>query len=169
MTPADLLVEAYGRLSHAVPAAVEGLTVDQLSARLDADANSIGWLVWHLVRVQDDHLAAAFDTEQRYTAEGWAERFGLPFDDAEHGYGHTSEQVAAVRVEADLLVGYFRAVHERTLELLSGVTADDLDRVVDRSWDPPVTLGVRLVSVLEDCLQHVGQAAFVRGALERGA
>ena len=167
MTPADLLVEAFGRLSHAAPAAVEGLTTDQLAARVDPEANTIGWLVWHLTRVQDDHLAQAFDAEQRYTAEGWAERFALPFDDAEHGYGHTPEQVAAVRADADLLVGYFRAVQSRTLELLASVTAEELDRVVDRSWDPPVTLGVRLVSVLEDCLQHAGQAAYVRGVLER--
>lgn len=168
MTPADLLVEAFGRLSHAVPAAVEGLTPDQLAARVDTEANTIAWLVWHLTRVQDDHLAQAFDAEQRYTSEGWNDRFALPFDDAEHGYGHTPEQVAAVRADADTLVGYFRAVQTRTLELLSSVTAEELDRVVDRSWDPPVTLGVRLVSVLEDCLQHAGQAAYVRGVVERG-
>ncbi|MFP5219470.1 MAG: mycothiol transferase [Actinomycetes bacterium] len=167
MTPADLLVEAFGRLSHTVPAAVEGLSPEQLSARLDPDANSIGWLVWHLTRVQDDHVAKAFGTDQRYTADGWAERFALPFDEHDIGYGHRSDQVAAVQADAALLTGYARAVQDRTIELLSGVTAEDLDRVVDRSWDPPVTLGVRLVSVLEDCLQHVGQAAFARGLLER--
>jgi hypothetical protein len=58
-------------------------------------------------------------------------------------------------------------VHARTQQLLSRVTADDLDRVVDRRWDRPVTLGVRLVSMLQDALEHAGQAAFVRGVLER--
>ena len=52
---------------------------------------------------------------------------------------------------------------------MSGLTDADLPRVVDERWDPPVTLGVRLVSVISDCLQHAGQAAFVRGILLRSA
>lgn len=167
MTPAELLLDGYGRLPHLVHAAVDGLTPEQLSARLDPEANTVGWLVWHLSRVQDDHVAKAFETQQLWASDGWAERFGLPFDDGDIGYGHTADQVAAVRADAPLLAGYADAVVGRTLELLAGVGGDDLDRVVDRSWDPPVTLGVRLVSVLDDDLQHAGQAAFVRGVLER--
>jgi hypothetical protein len=168
MTPAEVLLEAYERLPGLVDAAVHGLSLEQLTARLDPEANTISWLVWHLARVQDDHLAGAFGTEQVWTSQGWAGRFALPFDVAVHGYGHTPDQVAAVRVEAELLMGYFDAVHTQTRTLLSTVSSDELDRVVDDSYDPPVTLGVRLVSVLEDDLQHAGQAAFVRGVLERG-
>jgi hypothetical protein len=168
VTPTEVLLEAYERLPGLVEAAVHGLSVEQLTARLDPEANTIAWLIWHLTRVQDDHLAAAFGTEQVWTSQGWAERFALPFDISEHGYGHTSEQVAAVRADADLLAGYFGAVHAQTRSLLATVTSDELDRVVDTSYDPPVTLGVRLVSVLEDDLQHVGQAAFLRGVLEQG-
>lgn len=168
ITTAELLVEAYGRLPDLVTAAVEGLSVEHLHARLDAGANPIAWLVWHLVRVQDDHVAGAFEVEQVWTREGWARRWDLPLDDDDLGYGHSSEQVAAVRVDdPDLLLGYARAVHVRTVELLTLLADDDLDRVVDASYDPPVTLGVRLVSVLEDDLQHAGQAAYVRGVLER--
>lgn len=167
MTPAEVLLEAYERLPALVDAAVHGLSLEQLTARLDPEANTIAWLVWHLARVQDDHLAAAFGTERVWTSQGWAERFALPFDVAVHGYGHTPEQVAAVQVEADLLLGYVHAVHAQTRTLLSTASGDELDRVVDDSYDPPVTLGVRLVSVLEDALQHVGQAAFIRGVLER--
>ncbi|MCX5392453.1 DUF664 domain-containing protein [Streptomyces sp. NBC_00094] len=167
MNSAGLLVDAFGRVREAVHEAVEGLTEDELGARIDPDANSIAWLVWHLTRIQDDHLAGAFDTEQLWTADGWAARFALPFPDGATGYGQSSAQVAAVRASAELLLGYHDAVHARTVELAGTVTNADLGRVVDTSWDPPVTLGVRLVSVIADDLQHAGQAAYVRGVLER--
>ena len=168
MTSAELLVDAFGRVREVVHGAVGGLSSEQLSARLDDDANSIAWLVWHLTRIQDDHVAHVADTEQVWTSQGWMERFGLPFDAWATGYGHSSDDVAAVRVgSGDLLTGYYDAVHEHTIRYVQGVTDTDLDRVVDERWDPPVTLGVRLVSVIEDDLQHGGQAAFVRGILER--
>ena len=164
MRSRDLLLYAYDQIQQTLRAAVSGLTPDQLEHRVAADANPIGWLAWHLLRVQDDHVADVAGNEQVWTAEGWADRFALPFDPAATGYGFTSEQVAAVRVpSADLLLGYAEAVGARTAEFLGGLTDDDLDRVVDERWDPPVTLGVRLVSVLSDDLQHVGQAAYVRG------
>lgn len=165
-----LLEESYGRIPELVHAAVDGLDADRLAARLDPEANSIGWLVWHLARVQDDHVAAVAGTEQVWTSAGWNERFGLPLPDHDIGYGHSADDVARVRVEdPELLTGYYDAVHERTLDYLRGLSDDDLDAVVDDAWDPPVTLAVRLVSVLSDDLQHAGQAAFVRGVLDRRA
>ena len=107
-------------------------------------------------------------TEQAWTADGWAERFGLPFPAGSTGYGHGSDEVAAVRADADLLLGYYDAVHTRTLSYLDTLADADLDRVVDDRWDPPVTLGVRLVSVADDDIQHAGQAAFIRGIVGRG-
>ena len=80
-------------------------------------------------------------------------------------YGHSPEEVARVRAPAELLAGYHAAVADRTAEYVRGLTAADLDRVVDEHWDPPVTLGVRLVSVVGDTTQHLGQAAYVRGLL----
>ncbi len=168
MTSAELLADAFGRIREVVHDAVDGLSPDQLAHRLDADANSIGWLIWHLTRVQDDHVSGLAGTEQTWTSEGWAERFALPFDEADIGYGHNSEQVAAVRVESPkLLTGYHDAVYEQTIAYVSTLSDDDLPRVIDRSWDPPVTLGVRLVSVIGDDMQHAGQAEFIRGILER--
>ncbi|MDP9444429.1 MAG: DinB family protein [Actinomycetota bacterium] len=169
MTPgaADLLVDGFGRVREVVDAATAGLTLDQLTWRADAEANTVAWLVWHLTRIEDDHLAAAFGTDQVWTSVGWAERFDLPFADTATGYGQSSADVAAVRVDSTVLTGYHHAVHEQAVALVRGVDADDLGRVVDDSWDPPVTLGVRLVSVLSDALQHAGQAAFVRGLLDR--
>ncbi|MER8231247.1 DUF664 domain-containing protein [Streptomyces sp. NPDC094049] len=167
MNSAGLLVDAFGRVREAVHEAVEGLGEDVLAARVDPDANSIAWLVWHLTRVQDDHLAGAFGTEQLWGADGWRERFGLPFPVGATGYGQTSAQAGSVRVPGELLLGYQDAVHARTAELVGTVTNADLERVVDTAWDPPVTLGVRLVSVIADTLQHAGQAGYVRGVLER--
>jgi hypothetical protein len=168
MTSAELLVDAFDRVRGVVHRVVEGLSPEQLAFRVDPEANSIAWLVWHLTRIQDDHLAGAFQAEQVWTSQGWVERFGLPFDPRDTGYGHGAEEVAAVRVDSgELLVGYHDAVHQQTTRYLDRLTDADLGRIVDRSWDPPVTLGVRLVSVIADDLQHAGQSAFVRGILQR--
>jgi uncharacterized damage-inducible protein DinB len=164
---ATLLLDGFDRVSESVHAAVEGLSDDQLTFRAGPDANTIAWLVWHLTRIQDDHVAAAAGTDQQWTAAGWAGRFALPFDDKATGYGQSSDEVAAVRASADQLAGYHEAVHEATARFVEGLSDADLDRVVDSRWDPPVTLGVRLVSVITDDLQHVGQAAYVRGLAER--
>lgn len=161
----ELLAAAFDNIAGVVDAAVEGLTPDQLAQSPAPGANSIAWLVWHLTRIQDDHVADVAGSEQVWTADGWARRFDLPFDDAEHGYGMDADDAAKVRADAELLAGYHHAVHARTTEYLATLSDTDLDRVVDTNWDPPVTLGVRLVSVVTDDLQHAGQAAYVRGLL----
>lgn len=168
MTSSALLTEAFDHVRDTVHAAVADLTEDQLAARLDADANSIAWLVWHLTRVQDEHLAGVSDLDEVWTAAGWNDRFGLPFPDAAIGYGQSSADVAAVRVPADLLVGYHDAVHTQTVTYLrDDLPDDDLERIVDERWDPPVTLAVRLMSIVNDTTQHAGQASFVRGIVLR--
>ncbi|HEU5472673.1 MAG TPA: DUF664 domain-containing protein [Actinophytocola sp.] len=164
MTSAQLLTDAFERIREEVHHAVDGLTPEQLAYRIDGRSNSIAWLVWHLTRVQDDHMADLAGAEQVWPA--WAGRFALPLDEADTGYGHGPEQVGLVRVDsAELLTGYHDAVHETSLRFLSTITDDDLPRIVDRAWDPPVTMAVRLISVISDDLQHAGQAAFVRGLL----
>ena len=163
MTPAELLTDAFDRVLQTATAAVDGLTDEQLAARPAPDANPIGWLVWHLARVQDDHVADAAGTEQVWTAQGFVDRLGLPFDSDATGFGMSTEEVGHVRVSAELLTEYLRAVHAATTSYVAGLAAEDLDRIVDERWDPPVTLGVRLISVLSDDLQHAGQAAYVRG------
>lgn len=166
-SPSELLVDGFGRVREEVLAVLSGLTRAQLAFRVDDDANPIGWLVWHLTRVQDDHIADAAGVEQRWTAEGWVDRLALPFDRLATGYGQDSAEVGRVDVDAALLADYHVAVHDATVAFVRALSEADLDRVVDTRWDPPVTLGVRLVSVLSDDLQHAGQAAFVRGIVER--
>ncbi len=168
MNVSELLIETYDRLPDLVRSAVDGLTPEQLRWAPVPGANPIGWLVWHLTRVQDHHVAHLLGKEQVWAGGEWAPRFGLSTDSNNTGYGHTPEQVAAVRPEsAQVLVDYFRAVSNRTREYLATLSPEDLDRVVDRRWDPPVTLGVRLVSIADDDAQHAGQAAYVRGLLPR--
>ncbi len=166
MLAAEVLGDGFGRVREVVRATLGGLSPQDLTRRPADGANPVGWLVWHLTRVQDDHVAGAFGTDQVWTSQGWFARLGLSLDVADTGFGHTAEQVAAVQVpSADLLLAYHEAVHAQTAEYLSTLLDEDLDRVVDTSYDPPVTLGVRLVSVISDDLQHAGQAAYVRGLL----
>ena len=167
MTVVEVLTDAFGRVHEGVHHALHGLSEEGLGYRPDPEANSVSWLVWHLSRVQDDHLAGAFGRAQVWTEGGWAERFGLPFGPQATGYGQGPDDVAAVTAPGELLAGYHDAVHQMTEGLMAGLDEAELARVVDRRWDPPVTLAVRLVSVVDDCLQHVGQAAYVRGLFER--
>jgi hypothetical protein len=167
MDVAGVLVDAFERIQQGVRESVQGLDASALTYRVDGNANTIAWLVWHLTRIQDDHVSEVAGTAQVWTGEGWMERFGLPFPPGATGYGHDSGDVAAVDAGADLLVGYHDAVHTMTTAYLRRLVDEDLDRVVDESWSPPVTLGVRLVSVANDAAQHVGQAGFVRGVALR--
>jgi len=166
MDVADLLCELYDRIPPLARAAVEGLSADELTEEPWPGANPVGWLVWHLARVQDHHVAELLGTEQLWETGEWATGFGLLADPTDTGYGHSSAEVEAVRPHGpDILTEYLEAVQSRTVVMLRQLVPADLDRIVDRRWDPPVTLGVRLVSVADDSLQHAGQAAYARGVL----
>ena len=168
LTATDLLRDAFGRVHEELPSTVADLSVDELLWQPDAGANPIAWLVWHLTRVQDDHLAELAGVEQVWTSGGWKERFGLPYSSGDVGYGQSPDQVAAFTVsDPALLTGYHAAVHELTGSVLDGEEERGLGRVVDDRWDPPVTAAVRLVSVVNDVTQHLGQTAYVRGLVER--
>ncbi|MFJ4294997.1 DUF664 domain-containing protein [Curtobacterium sp. NPDC089689] len=165
MTPSELLTEAFSRVPETIGRALDGLSEDQLAARPAAGANTLAWLAWHAARGQDAQVADLAGSEQVWTADGWADRFGLPFPAEALGYGMSRDDVGRVRASAELLTGYLDAVTARTVEYLATLAPEDLDAVVDDAWDPPVTAGVRLVSILDDCVQHAGQAGYVRGLL----
>lgn len=167
MDQTDLLIDAFTRIRDLVHRTLNDVPAEHLTARVDPQANTIAWLIWHLTRVQDDHIAEVAGSDQVWLADGWCDRFALPFDASAIGYGQTPAEVARVSTPADLLTGYHDAVHARTVDFVRGLSGAELDRIVDPRWDPPVTLGVRLVSVISDDLQHVGQAAYVRGVLSR--
>jgi Protein of unknown function (DUF664) len=161
----QILADAFGRVRELVIDLTDGLTDEIATYRPDPEANSIAWLLWHLSRGQDHQVAELAQVEQVWPQ--WRERFGLPFDKWATGYGQGPKEVAAVRVSGELLDGYHRDVHELTLRYLDGITPDELERIVDTRWDPPVTAAVRLVSVIGDSMQHAGQAAYLRGLAER--
>jgi hypothetical protein len=168
MDERELLEELFGRIPEHVHRAVDGLSAADLVQAPAPGANTIGWLVWHLTRVQDHHVSELLGSEQVWTTSPWPPRFGLESDPDDTGYGHRPDDVARVRPDgSEALIGYYESVAARTAQLLAEVTADDLDRVVDERWDPPVTLGVRLVSIADDDIQHAGQAAYLRGLLGR--
>lgn len=162
-----ILSDSFDRVAQQVAAVTDGLSADDAGWRPDPGANSIAWLIWHLTRVQDDHVADLAGTEQVWTTGGWQQRFGLPFEAAETGYGHSADEVGQVAVDPADLAGYQRAVHEATSDYLATLDEAELERIVDTRWDPPVTASVRLVSVVNDCTEHIGQAAYVKGMLGR--
>ncbi|MFF4407536.1 mycothiol transferase [Streptoverticillium reticulum] len=167
-TSAKLLIDGFGRVREGVHGVLDGLAPEELTWRgEDGGANSIGWLVWHLARVQDCQIADVAGLPEVWHAQGWQKDFALPYPADANGYGASSTEVGAFSAPAGKLTGYYDAVHEQTVGYLRTLHEKDYARVVDDAWDPPVTLGVRLVSILDDDLQHVGQAAFVQGALAR--
>ena len=164
----DLLLDAFARVAEELPGLLEGLRGDEIDYQPDLEANSLGWMVWHLARVEDDHLAGVAGTAQVWTEQGWARRFALPYPEDDIGYGHSPSDVAAFSVlDIHLLSGYYAAVHARTREIVSGLSDADFDRIVDRRFDPPVTAAVRLVSVVNDVSQHLGRVAYLRGLVMR--
>ena len=166
----DLLLDAFERVHELLPVALDGLTAEDLLWQPDPAANSIAWLAWHLSRVEDDHLAGIAGTEQVWTAAGFRDRFTLPYRDGDVGYGQGPDDVAAFPpTEPRLFVEYHDAVHARTAGILRAMGEEDWGRVVDEHWDPPVTAAVRLVSVVNDITQHMGQIGYVRGLLERAS
>jgi hypothetical protein len=159
----ELLLDAFGRIRETVEATLDGVDDGVLARRPAGTGNSIAWLIWHLGRVEDAQVAAAAGLDQVWTSQGFVGRFKLPLRERDTGYGHSSAQVDSVKAPAALLLEYYDAVHRQTSDFLQTLGDDDFDRVVDTRWDPPVTLGVRLVSTIADCLQHVGQAAYAKG------
>lgn len=159
----ELLRDAFTRLIEHVDELTGGLTDETAAYRPTMSANSIAWLLWHSARVQDIQVAQVAGVEEVWTRDGWVDRFRLDLPRHDTGYGHRPEDVAKVRAPAGLLSSYYHAVHQLTLEYIGGVTAVELSRVVDTNWDPPVTASARLVSIIDDCAQHLGQAAYVRG------
>lgn len=165
---ASVVLECLDRVHELIPAVVQESSIDDLLWRPDPGSNSAGWLIWHLLRTEDGHLAQIGGRDQLWLAEGWRERFGLPYLPAAGGFGMTPEEVGQFTLsDAAALTGYADAVAAMAAGVLQSLTADDLARVIDTRWDPPVTVSVRLVSVVIETAQHIGQAAYLKGLRER--
>jgi hypothetical protein len=159
----ELLRDAFTRQIEHVEDLTDGLTDEIAFFRPTATANSIAWLIWHSARQQDAQLCDIAGIEEVWSRDGWVDQFGLELPRGDTGYGHGPDEVGRVRASADVLAGYYHGVHKVTLEYIASVTPDELNRVVDKRWHPPVTASARLVSIVDDAAQHLGQAAYVRG------
>lgn len=164
----ELITDGYGRILQVLEKALDGLTPEDLNQQSHRDCNSMGWLTWPLTRVQDDHISDLMGEEQLWKKDEWHARFNRAPDRKDIGFGHSSEDVAAFKSPGvETLLQYHRAVLERTKRYISNLSMADLDRELDEPWYQPLpTVGVRLVSVMSDCLQHVGQVSYVRGLLK---
>lgn len=171
MDALEVLRDGFGRVAENLPSVVEGIDADTVNGQPAPGHNSIGWLLWHLARIEDAQVAALATSlglpgGGQVWDDGWYERFGLPYPREAHGYGMDQADVDRFRLaDPTLLSGYYAGVHRATLALLDHLDEQQLDEVVDEDYDPPVTAGVRLVSVLDDVAQHVGQAAYLKGLL----
>lgn len=140
------------------------LTAEQLNTHPGDHPNSIAWLLWHSGREVDVQLSDLTDDEPLW--EKFRERFGLGELGDSFGFGHTPEQAAKIKVEdQQLLVDYLEATLTALGRYVSELSEADLDEVIDENWTPPVTRGVRLVSIIDDAAVHVGQAAYAAGSL----
>ena len=164
----ELMIDGYGRVLQILERALDGLTQEDLNEQPHTDCNNMGWLAWHLARVQDRHFANLMEEEQLWITDRWHTRFNRPLDPNDTGGRHTSEQVAAFQSpEVATLLEYYRTVYNRTKRYISSLSETDLDRQLNEpQYQPLPTVGVRIVSVLCDNLQHVGQVAYLRGLLK---
>ena len=164
----ESLYYIFGQIHETLVSTLDGLDYPALVWRPDPEANTIAWLAWHLTRVEDSHVAEIAGIDQVWQDQPWARRFGLPSNYQAGGYGDSAEDVARIRPEnVEVLVEYSRATTDMILGWLDAAREKDFERIIDQSYNPPVTVAVRLASVISDAFQHVGQAAYIRGMWER--
>ncbi len=162
-----LVKDVLDRNEQILMGAIEGLDQQELHAQIEPGANPIGWLLWHLSRVQDNHRSAMDGTPHVWIKDGWFEMFGRSSDPSDRGRGHTAQQVHEFATpELDTMIGYYRAVRSHTDAFLAALDDQQLEREVpDLTGGATVPLQKRLEMLLVDCLQHSGQIAYLRGLI----
>lgn len=169
MDASVILHDLTSRPAEALDLFWDDLDPARLNTQVAGHPNSIAWLVWHTGREIDAQVADLAGTDQLWSSQGFADRFALDGVEADAmGYGMSADEAARVRVPRTtegkaLLREYVEAAVAHAQAYLDGVTDDELERVVDDSYDPPVTVAVRYVSVIVDALEHLGQAAYAAG------
>ncbi len=161
----DLLSDGYGRVLEFLEHVLDGLTQGDLNWQPRNDCNSIGWLAWHLTRQEDVQIASLMGEDQLWISDKWYAKFNRPSDPGDVGFGHTPDQVAEFKFpDTQTLLDYNRAVLERSKRYFLTLSKTDLGRELDEPWFKPLpTVGVRLISIMDDAMLHAGQAAYVRG------
>ena len=164
----QLLSDGYGRIQESLERILDGLTREDLDQQPKPDCNSMGWMAWHLARGVDSQISALMGQEQVWIKDKWYQKFDRQADPKDTGFRHSTEDIAAFESpEISTILDYNEAALERAKGYFATLTASDLDRELDEPWFKPLpTVGVRLVSVMVDCLEHIGQIAYVRGLLK---
>jgi hypothetical protein len=163
MVETDILLDAFTRVNESLHRTLANLTEVELTREPHPP---IGWLAWRLTRIMDSNVSRLDGIEQLWIAGGWAARFGMPPEPADFGRSatHTREQVRAFRASAALLLAYHDATYERMKMYFKTLSAEDLSRQLDEpQYQPPPTVAVRLVSVLENALANAGQVSYLKG------
>jgi len=161
----QLLLGIFERASGNLEKAIDGLTQDDLNHLPNPDCNSIGWLIWHLTRVQDLAISDLIGKEQRWIVEKWYSKFSRNPDPNDWGVGHSSEDVSNFQSpDSKTLLGYYYAVLKQTKEYIDKLSIAELGREIDNPRSP--TVGLRLAGIINDNIQHVGQVAYLRGMLK---
>lgn len=162
MNSIDILIDLAHHPAEAA-AGLPTLSPAQLNAHVGGHPNSVAWLLWHSGREIDAQLADLNHQPQQW--EKFRSRFGLGEIADGFGLGHTPEEAAQIQVDDQaLLVEYLQATLDAFIDYARSLSEADLDEVIDENWTPAVTRGVRMVSMIDDAIQHVGQAAFIAGA-----
>ena len=161
----QLLIEVFERVSQMLEKALDGLTQDDLNCLPNPDCNSIGWLVWHLTRVQDSAISNLMDKEQCWIVGKWYSKFGRNPDPTDRGVGHTSVDVSNFKSpDSKTLLDYYNAVFKQTKEYIGKLSTAELGREMDNPRNPLV--GLRIAGIINDNIQHIGQIAYLRGMLK---
>ena len=165
----QLITDIYERILQELEHALDGLTVDDLNQQPCPDCNSIGWLTWHLTRVQDMISADLLGEGQLWTKDNWYAKFNRTFDPMDAGIGHSIADVVAFRApDASTLLEYHRAVLEQSKRYITSKLSEaELNREFDNPIFSTITnVRTMLMRLINDNMQHLGQVAYVRGMLK---
>ena len=168
MTLNRFIEDAFQKEHEFLMDALSGLTPGEQAWRAGPDANSITWILWHMLRVEDMWFQFFIQRKSEiWERDGWNEKFGLPTRD--NGFGHTSEQVAAFpTLDLAELIGYGDAVRAETLDYLRGVTQEEFERV-PREQRPEMSVAAIFRQVIGEAYQHQGHIAYLKGLLRSGS
>ncbi len=162
----QILIDSFERVAKSLEEALAGLSQSDLDEQPHADCNSMGWLTWHLTRGQDAAISWLTGQKQVWVEDGWHARFNRAPNPGDTGFGAKSEDVAAFKSpEVGVLLGYHRAVFERSKQYLGNLSAAELGRNLNNPAFP--TVEALLIAILSDDFQHLGQVAYLRG-LQKG-
>jgi uncharacterized damage-inducible protein DinB len=164
-----LIEDIFVLIAQELERVLVGLTIDNLNQQPRPDCNSIGWLAWHLTRSQDRMIEDLTGEEQTWSKDKWYLKFHRPPDATETGLHHSVEDIESFNSpDGATLLAYHHAVLEQTRRYVSQQLSES---ELDRPFTSPTfahrrTPGERIMGVINDNLQHVGQAAYVRGLLK---